>query len=621
MADNKGTKNAKEGCSKWFIMEAACSDIETDLEKLFEDSTDSDISDLIDDENVEQGNSRELFQQQESQNSEEQLQKLKRKYLSPKAAVAQLSPRLESISISPKQKSKRRLFTEQDSGLELTLTNEAEDISSENVEVPTYNRLSPPAESSVETRDRQCVPTENSLETTNYHFKELLRSNNIRNTLLAKFKVAFDVSFNELTRQFKSHKTCCTDWVAAVYGVNDDLFEGAKQLLQQYCHYVWALRSNAMSLFLLCFKAGKNRCTVLKLLTGMLCVREEQILAEPPKIRSAVAAIFWYQGSNMTNTYTHGSYPKWIVQQTLIGHQTADATNFDFSKMVQWAFDQNYCDEGDIAYHYAKLAPEDLNAVAWLAHNSQAKFVRECAHMVRYYKRGQMRDMSISEWIYNRIQEIEGTGHWSHIVRFIRYQNINFIMFLAAFKDFLHSVPKHNCILIHGPPNTGKSVFCMSLIRVLHGKVISFVNSKSQFWLQPLSEGKIALLDDATDPCWLYIDQYLRNGLDGHPVSLDCKHKAPMQIKFPPLLITSNIDIKSEIQYKYLHSRIQCFKFPNTFPFNSDNTPQFELTDQSWKSFFERLWHQLDLSDQEEEEDGESQRAFQCSARPANEHL
>ena len=59
MADNKGTKNAKEGCSKWFIMEAACSDIETDLEKLFEDSTDSDISDLIDDENVEQGNSRE----------------------------------------------------------------------------------------------------------------------------------------------------------------------------------------------------------------------------------------------------------------------------------------------------------------------------------------------------------------------------------------------------------------------------------------------------------------------------------------------------------------------------------------------------------------------------------
>lgn len=606
MATNKGTDNAIEGCSSWCILEAECSDIENDLETLIEKS-DSDLSDLIDDGDLEQGNSRELFQQQESEDSEEQLQKLKRKYLSPQA-VAQLSPRLACISLSPQQKSKRRLFTEQDSGLELTLTNEAEDISSEKLEVPT-DIASPTA-------------TESRQETENYHFKELLRCSNIKATLLAKFKMAYEVGFNELTRQFKSHKTCCKDWVATVYGVNDDLYESAKQLLQQHCEYVWALRSSAMSLFLLCFKAGKNRCTVLKLLTSILCVREEQILAEPPKIRSTVAAIFWYQGSNISGAFTYGQYPTWIVQQTMIGHQTADATTFDFSKMVQWAFDNNYVEDADIAYHYARLAPEDVNALAWLAHNSQARFVRECAQMVRYYKRGQMRDMSMSEWIYTRINEVEGEGHWSSIVRFIRYQEINFIMFLSALKNFLHSVPKHNCILIHGPPNTGKSAFTMSLINVLHGKVISFVNAKSHFWLQPLKDCKIALLDDATDPCWLYMDQYLRNGLDGHPVSLDCKHKAPLQIKFPPLMITSNIDVHSEVQYKYLHSRITAFKFPNKFPFKSDNTPQFELTDQSWKSFFERLWNQLELSDQEEEEeDGGTQRAFQCTARPANEHL
>ena len=137
MASNKGTNDAKEGCSDWFILEADCSDIENDFEILFNRDTDSDVSNLIDDDgDLEQGNSRELFQQQESEDSEEQLQKLKRKYLSPKA-VAQLSPRLESIRISPQQKSKRRLFVEQDSGFELTLTNEAEDNSSEKVEVPT----------------------------------------------------------------------------------------------------------------------------------------------------------------------------------------------------------------------------------------------------------------------------------------------------------------------------------------------------------------------------------------------------------------------------------------------------------------------------------------------------
>ena len=182
---------------------------------------------------------------------------------------------------------------------------------------------------------------------------------------------------------------------------------------------------------------------------------------------------------------------------------------------------------------------------------------------------------------------------------------------------------KKNCLLIYGPPNTGKSAFTMSLIRVLHGRVISFVNSRSHFWLQPMSECKIALLDDATDPCWVYMDTYLRNGLDGHVVSLDCKHKAPMQTKFPALLLTSNINVHNEVNYRYLHSRIKGFEFPNPFPMKADNTPEFELTDQSWKSFFTRLWNQLELSDQEDEgeEDGDSERTFHCTARQVNGHI
>ena len=71
--DNKGTKfDPKEGCSQWCILEAECSDnsLDGDLEKLFEESTDTEISDLIDDEDIIQGNSRELLCQQESEESE-----------------------------------------------------------------------------------------------------------------------------------------------------------------------------------------------------------------------------------------------------------------------------------------------------------------------------------------------------------------------------------------------------------------------------------------------------------------------------------------------------------------------------------------------------------------------
>ena len=604
MADSKGS-TSKEGLSDWCILEAECSDLENDFEQLFEQDTDSDVSDLLDNGELEQGNSLELFHQQECEQSEEQLQILKRKYLSPKA-VAQLSPRLESISLSPQQKSKRRLFAEQDSGLELSLNNEAEDVSPE-VEVPAID--SRPVD-------------EGGSGAIDIDYLSLLRSSNIKATLMAKFKESFGVGFNELTRQFKSYKTCCNDWVLAVYAVHDDLFESSKQLLQQHCDYIWVRGIGAMTLYLLCFKAGKNRGTVHKLMTSMLNVQEQQILSEPPKLRNTAAALFWYKGGMGSGAFTHGTYPDWIAHQTILGHQNAEASTFDFSAMVQWAFDNNYLEEPDIAYQYAKLAPEDSNAVAWLAHNQQAKFVRECAAMVRFYKKGQMKEMSMSEWIHTKINEVEGEGHWSDIVKFLRYQDVNFITFLAAFKNFLHAVPKHNCILIYGPPNSGKSSFAMSLIKVLKGRVLSFVNSKSQFWLQPLGESKIALLDDVTDPCWVYIDTYLRNGLDGHFVSLDCKYKAPVQIKFPPLLLTSNINVHGETNYRFLHSRIKGFEFPHPFPMKPDNTPQFQLTDQSWKSFFERLWTQLDLSDQEEEgQHGESQRAFQCSARSANEHI
>lgn len=603
MGDDKGTiYDPKEGCSEWLCLEAECSDtsLDGDLERLFDEGTDSDISDLIDDGDAIQGNSRELFCQQESEESELQTQLLKRKYISPKA-VQQLSPQLESISISPQHKSKRRLF-EQDSGLECSI-NEAEDISQTPVEeVPA---VVPPA-AAQGTKGLGIV-------------KDLLKANNVKAVLLAKFKEAFGVGFMELTRQYKSDKTCCRDWVVTVYAVNEDLMESSKQLLLQHCGYMWLQQMPPMCLYLLCFNVGKSRETVARLLINLLQVSEIQIIAEPPKLRSVLAALFWYKGSMNPNVYAHGAYPEWIVAQTMINHQTSDATQFDLSTMIQFAYDNDYTEEAVIAYQYAKLADTDANARAFLQSNSQARLVKECATMVRHYKRGEMKDMSMSAWIHKKLISVEGEGHWSDIVKFIRFQDINFIEFLTAFKELLHNTPKHNCILIHGPPDTGKSMFTMSLISTLKGKVLSFANCKSNFWLQPLTETKLALIDDVTFVCWDYIDHYLRNGLDGNYVCFDMKHRAPCQMKFPPLILTSNIDISKEQKYRYLHSRIKCFPFANKFPFDAQNKPQFQLTDQSWKSFFKKLWTQLELSDQEDEgDDGNPQRPFQCTARDFN---
>nr|AVI56944.1 early protein 1 [Canis familiaris papillomavirus 6] len=603
MADKKGTL---EDVNEWVLVEAECSDVDDTLEDLFDKSTESDISDLVDNASVDQGNSLQLFQQQEQTESEEQLQQLKRKYFqSPEQkALLSLSPQLEAISISSRtsKKAKKQLFGD-DSGIELS-HHEADDSVAE-------------GEKQVETEseDSSLKPGQNGAEA-------LFRAKNKRAFMLAKFKDGFCVSFMDLVRVFKSDKTCSVDWVVCGLYLIEERTEAAKVLLQDYCEYIYFNQIGLVCLYLLSFKSQKSRETVQKLLTKLFDCKDDQLMLEPPKTRSTAVALFWYKKSMVSSVYTYGVLPDWIAKQTLLTHQFAGEKPFDLSRMVQWAYDNEYFEESEIAYYYACLAETDENAIAFLSSNNQAKHVRDCATMCRYYKRAEMQKMTMSHWIYQRCQAAKGEGSWKEIVKFLRHQTIEFISFLADFKKFLRGTPKKNCLVFWGPPNTGKSLFCMSLLNFLKGRVISFVNSRSQFWLQPLSDTKIGLLDDATRPCWDYFDTYLRNALDGNPISIDCKHKAPFQIKCPPLMVTTNVNVWGDERWKYLRSRISVFCFASQFPFDEDGSPGFVLNDKSWASFFERFWTHLELSDQEEEgEDGESQQGLRLFTRGTSESV
>ena len=107
---DKGTND-----SEWFVIkEAECVDDLDALDDIFEKSTDgSNISQLIDDGDVDsenEGNSLALFNKQVTEECDTALQALKRKYVSPQHSIADLSPKLQEISISPRKPSKRRLF-------------------------------------------------------------------------------------------------------------------------------------------------------------------------------------------------------------------------------------------------------------------------------------------------------------------------------------------------------------------------------------------------------------------------------------------------------------------------------------------------------------------------------
>ncbi|QIH12243.1 E1 [Capra hircus papillomavirus type 2] len=588
--------------------EAECSESDSAQEGCEESL--SDVSDLIDNTECEQGNSRELFAQQEASDFEEHIRtanrKLKLQARNPLQCITSQTNR-NTRSAAPK----RRLLD--DSGY-------AEDNSGQVAQVDENTNGESEGYGSL---GSQVLSGQNK---ENVDCRTILRACSRKTAKLAVFKDLFHISLSSLTRPFKSDKTCCRHWVGAVFGAQEELLEASKTILQKHCDYVFLISNTCkfgfLALYMLEFKNGKSRDTVRNLFEHLLRVEKEDVLLDPPKLRSLPAATFWWKLGYSRAAFSWGELPEWIARQTSLTHQKLEDEPFDLSRMVQWAYDHDYLDEAIIAYNYAKLASEDSNAAAFLKCNNQVKHVKECAQMTRYYKVAEMREMSMGKWIKKSLDRFQGTGDWKQLCKFLKYQGVNFLSFLAAFKDLLHSVPKRNCLVIVGPPNTGKSMFVMSLMKALQGKVLSFVNSKSHFWLQPLNAAKIAILDDATNATWLYFDQYLRNGLDGTPVSLDMKHRAPLQICFPPLVITTNVDVMNNSQYMYLHSRIMCFEFPNPFPLTESGEPALIINELSWKSFFERLWKQLELTDPEEDgEDGEPGSPFRCCARTADRDL
>ncbi|AKE50898.1 E1 [Trichechus manatus latirostris papillomavirus 3] len=622
MSSNSGTDPCA-GCSnEWVILEAECSDENDPPEDVPDYDAATDISELLDNSEVEQGNTLELFSLQENRESQRQVLELKRKYVrrrEDQKVLCDLSPRWNVLRNSPdKKKVKRRhINPEGDSGIQLSfsLDNEvttADENLPEAVQVEGYGW-----ELTNESGGQGGRTEEESISMLT---RDILRSNNRRVTLLAKFKALTDVSFTDITRPFKSDKTCCTEWVIGAFGVPELLYESTKTLLRGHCQYMhlhhFAGNAGLVLLMLVEFNTGKNRVTVKKLLQSILGISEALVLAEPPRRRSVAAAVYWYKLGLTTTSYIQGETPQWVKQQISISHQTAEDVAFDLGTMVQWAYDNEMVEECQIAYHYALLAEEDKNAAAWLASPAQARYVRDCHTMVQHYRRAQMLNMSISTWIHQRISRVKQPGDWKNIAKFLRYQSVDFISFMNTFKVFLKGVPKKNCILIHGPPNCGKTYFCMSLVSFLGGNVLSFVNSRSQFWLQPVADAKIVLLDDATKPCLDYFDTFLRNAIDGNTICVDRKHRAPVQSKCPPMLVTSNIDIHTDHCWRFLYSRITCIKFALEMPFNDDGSPVFALTDESWASFFTRLWTHLELSDQEDEgEDGNPTQTFRCGAR------
>lgn len=424
-----------------------------------------------------------------------------------------------------------------------------------------------------------------------------LTAKNYRNTALAIFKELYTASYTEVTRAYKSDKTQSHDWVFVILGAGYDVMQALRECLKAHCDFLLydVDPGKGFGLYYCGFINSKNRDGVKRLLRSFNLDVNCIVLCDPPNKRSIPAALFYQRMFT-----AHGETPSWC--RDIVNSGELAGEGFELSKLVQWALDNMYSDESTIAYNYAQIAEHDPNAQLWLKSNSQAKYVRDAATMVRHYLRGQLHAMPMVEHIAARMRDhADGNADgWKKIVCILGFQHVVMFDFLLALKYWLKARPKRCALAMIGVPDSGKSLMCMTLTQFLGGNVLSFNNSKSHFWLQPLADCKCAAIDDVTLPCWDYLDQYMRNALDGNTICIDCKHRAPMQIRCPPLLLSSNYDIREirkgggECAYKYLLSRISIFSFNRPLPVIG-GSPRFLIEPADWRSFFLKFHVELDL--------------------------
>lgn len=663
MGDHKGTGNdSKASPGKFFLLrEAECSDSSSedgaDCEQDAAGDSQTEAGDFLDDDPVDQGASNELYHQQETEEANQQIQVLKRKLLgSPQHSTPErpaqevevdlaISPILQECRITPKKCSAKKKICFAD-----RRENEARNYATAPLHALDAEVESTPGPSGrQEPEGAVCKQSSSQAEATVVYFarpstastsgyqgstaqetldsfdqsnfvRSLLRTQNQKARVLYKINDSMGVPMSEVCRVFRSNKTGSQDWVVAVVGVREETAKAAHEQLVTHTEFIlskstWS-EGTPVSFHLIRFKASKSRECVHRLFRAHMVVEEVQLCSNPPKTGSTAAALYWYKLA-AGNVWMNGEMLEWIKTHTEVAHMMAGETQFDLSNMVQWAYDNDMFDEAKIAFGYAQLADSDKNAMAFIRSNSQARFVKDCATMVRFYKRAEMREMTMPEWIDYRSSKIEGDNPegWRKIVRFLRHQHIEVISFLIMLKYFLKGIPKRNCIVLQGEPDTGKSLFAMSLINFLDGKVLTFANSRSHFWLQPAADAKIALVDDCTDAFWHYCDTYLRNALDGNHMSIDCKHRVPMQITFPPLLLTTNVYLQKDPKWKYLLSRVRILTFDTVIRNVEGNN--FLLKGEDWKSFFDKYKRHLGFEtvDDDGTEDGSSRASLRVSTR------
>lgn len=398
--------------------------------------------------------------------------------------------------------------------------------------------------------------------------------------------------WTNIVKEMKSPKTMQKKWVIffqkPVSGSGTVTHVPAEALLCQDCDRLRACSTEGSCLYLLEYTKGQR--SIAGLMKLLKTVGITQCLFGVPLYKNPTARKWFKEKTTALSTDNDVTF-------------LADDQDEECKEEVGFQMDVliNFCVETEpssvevLMYRYTQEAVGgDPNAMCWQKSTGALAWAKNAFTLWQGTRSGELASMTVDQYINMCIKKHQG-GNADNISDLLIHQGIDEDVWLRALKLWVRGIMKKNTIVLFGPGSTGKSLTCDALTSFLGGAFLTW-HQDNQFWLSGAIGSRYCAVDDVTNRAWSDIDSKNRRHCDGGAVTVNKKFCQPTTIKFPPLCITTNCDLRGggeNSPWEFLLNRLTWFNFPNTLE-GPDGLATIVVTGSDFARYFDR--HRLTLN-------------------------
>ncbi|QYW06010.1 E1 protein [Papillomaviridae sp. Haddock_c145] len=455
-----------------------------------------------------------------------------------------------------------------------------EDLTEE-VESQAYDAIANPP------LDRSYLPPEVADKSSDYILKWRF---NIFTARLVNNTTSEQPKWNNIVKEMKSPKTMQKKWCIffqkPVSPSGTVTHVPAEAILCQDSDRIRAASTETSCFYMLEYTKGQR--SIAGLLKLLKSVGVTECLFGVPLFKNAPARK-WFK--DRTTALSSGTDVSFLGDDK--DEECTETIGFQMDQMINFCVETQPKSVEVLMFKYTQEAIDgEPNAMIWHKSTGALTWAKNAFALWKGTRMGEISSMSLDAYINACIKKHEG-GNADHVSEILTFQGVDETKWLHALKLWLRGIIKKNVIIFYGPGSTGKSLTCDALMCFLGGSFLTW-HRDNQFWLSGAIGSRYCAVDDITSSAWTDIDSKHRRHFDGGLVTVNKKFCEPTTIKFPPLCVTTNCDLRAGSEkWEFLLNRLTWFDFPNSLE-GPDGLATIVVTASDFARYFDR--HRLTLN-------------------------